>query len=168
MPAIPKHISGSSRYDRARYACVGVTRQTLIAIEHVLADVLGRPPDQPVFHKGVYFGLYEIVMDVIGVALIVGCAMFLYRRWRGVGSFARGPVDAVLLLLLIVIGVSGYLLEGLRIIHAQTPLPGLSPIGYLFARAFGAPVPGVVDGATVGGTVGVLDVGEDVGGVVGV
>ena len=64
--------------------------------------------------------------------------MFLYRRWRGEGSFARSPADVGILVLLLVIGVSGYVLEGLRIIHAETPLPGLSPIGYLFARAFSA------------------------------
>src|SRR5262245_65167449 len=67
---------------------------TLIAIEHVLADLLGRAPDDPVFHKGIYFGVYEIVMDVFGIALIVGCAMFLYRRGRNEGSFARSPADS--------------------------------------------------------------------------
>src|SRR5262245_51460715 len=67
---------------------------TLIAIEHVLADLLGRTPDNPVFHKGIYFGVYEIVMDVFGIALIVGCAMFLYRRGRNEGSFARSPADS--------------------------------------------------------------------------
>ena len=36
---------------------------TLIAIEHVLADLLGREPTNPVFHKGVYFGVYELVTD---------------------------------------------------------------------------------------------------------
>src|SRR5215468_1762602 len=28
---------------------------TLICVEHVLADLLGRAPGDPVFHKGVYF-----------------------------------------------------------------------------------------------------------------
>jgi hypothetical protein len=54
----------------------------LICIEHFAADVLGREPTQPVFHKGVYFGVYEIVMDTFGDAMIIGCAMFLIRRWR--------------------------------------------------------------------------------------
>src|SRR5829696_576153 len=30
---------------------------TLVGIEHVFADVLGRAADNPVFHKGVYFGV---------------------------------------------------------------------------------------------------------------
>ena len=62
--------------------------------------------------------------------------MFLVRRWRGVGSFAKGPADAATLVLLILIGVTGYVVEGLRIIREQTPSPGLSPIGYLSAVAF--------------------------------
>jgi Fe-S oxidoreductase/nitrate reductase gamma subunit len=109
---------------------------TLIAIEHVLADLLGRGPENPVFHKGVYFGIYEITMDAFGLALIAGCVMFLVRRLRGVGSFARGPADIGILLALIAIGLTGYLVEGLRIIHAQTPLPALSPVGYFCAAVF--------------------------------
>jgi Fe-S oxidoreductase len=62
--------------------------------------------------------------------------MFLARRIRGVGSFARSPADVAILLLLIAISVSGYLIEGLRIIREQTPLPGLSPVGYACAVAF--------------------------------
>ena len=42
---------------------------TLIAIEHVLADLLGRAPTDPVFHKGIYFGIFELVTDTFGVAL---------------------------------------------------------------------------------------------------
>jgi Fe-S oxidoreductase/nitrate reductase gamma subunit len=111
---------------------------TLIAIEHLLADALGREPENPLFHKGVYFGVYEIVMDVFGLALISGCVMFLVRRWRNVGSFARSPADVGILIALVAISITGYLVEGLRIVFAQTPLPGLSPVGYLCARLFAA------------------------------
>jgi Fe-S oxidoreductase/nitrate reductase gamma subunit len=109
---------------------------TLISVEHLLASALGRAPNDPVFHKGVYFGVYEFVMDIAGVALITGCVMFLIRRWRGRGSFARSPADIGILIALIAIGLTGFLVEGLRIIHAQTPMPGLSPIGYACALAF--------------------------------
>src|SRR3954468_10241275 len=109
----------------------------LICIEHVLADLLGRAPGDPVFHKGMYFGFYELVMDTFGLAFLAGCFMFLGRRIRGIGSFARGPTDMATLILLIAIGVSGYIIEGLRIIREQTPSPGLSPVGYLCALGFG-------------------------------
>jgi Fe-S oxidoreductase/nitrate reductase gamma subunit len=122
---------------------------TLIAIEHLLADALGRESDNPLFHKGVYFGVYEIVMDVFGLALIAGCVMFLVRRARGVGSFARSPADVGILVALIAISITGYLVEGLRIVDAQTPLPGLSPIGYACALAI---VAAGVNVATAAGT----------------
>ena len=77
---------------------------TLVAIEHVLADLLGREPTNPVFHKGVYFGVYELVTDTFGVALLVGCTMFLVSPVAGRGSFARTPADVGMLVLLIVIG----------------------------------------------------------------
>jgi Fe-S oxidoreductase/nitrate reductase gamma subunit len=109
---------------------------TLIAVEHLAAAALGREPNNPVFHKGLYFGVYEFVMDVAGVALLTGCVMFLIRRWQGRGSFARSTADVAILLSLVAIGVTGFLVEGLRIIHVQTPLPALSPIGYACAMAF--------------------------------
>ena len=109
---------------------------TLVAIEHVLADLLGREANDPVFHKGVYFGVYELTMDAFGVAFLVGCTMMLVRRLRVGGSFARSPADVGILVLLIAIGVTGYVVEGLRIVLADTPLPGLSPVGYIAARLF--------------------------------
>ena len=111
---------------------------TLVCIEHVLADLLGREADNPVFHKGVYYGGYELVTDSFGVAFLLGCAMFLVRRLRAEGSFARSGADVGILVLLIAIGVTGYVVEGLRIILAATPFPGLSPVGYLAARLFQA------------------------------
>src|SRR3954454_3760510 len=109
---------------------------TLISVEHWLAAAMGRDSSHPVFHKGVYFGAYEFVMDVAGIALIAGCLMFLSRRWCNRGSFARSPADVGILLVLIAISVTGYFVEGLRIINAQTPLPGLSPVGYACGAAF--------------------------------
>lgn len=111
---------------------------TLVCVEHVFADLMGRAPGNPVFHKGIYFGVYEVVMDIFGIALIAGCLMFLVRRWRGEGSFGRTPADVAILIVLAVIGITGYFVEGLRIIYAQTPMPGLSPVGYLCARGFAA------------------------------
>lgn len=118
----------------------------LVAVEHVLADLLGREPNNPVFHKGVYFGVYELTLDAFGIAFLAGCVMFLVRRLRARGevgappgdrpSFGRTPADVALLGLLIAIGVTGYIVEGLRIILADTPLPGLSPVGYIVARLF--------------------------------
>ena len=92
---------------------------TLIGIEHCLADLLGREPDDPVFHKGVYFGIYELVIGHLRRRVprrLRRC--FSAGGCAATGSFARSPADVGMLVLLIAIGVTGYVVEGLRIIHA--------------------------------------------------
>jgi Fe-S oxidoreductase/nitrate reductase gamma subunit len=107
---------------------------TLIAIEHVLAGLLGRAPHDPVFHHGVYYAVFEILMDTFGMAFLVGCVLFGKRRLRLPPSVAHHPTDWVVLALLFAIGVTGFFLEGLRIVVAQTPMPGLSFVGLAVAR----------------------------------
>jgi Fe-S oxidoreductase/nitrate reductase gamma subunit len=117
----------------------------LIAVEHVAASVAGRQPDDPLFHKGTYFAIYELVMDIFGLALLVGCSWFLLRRASLAGdktgsaaSIGRHWTDRLLLTALLLIGLSGYLVEGLRILWAATPEPGYSPAGLLAAEGFQA------------------------------
>lgn len=113
----------------------------LIAVEHVLADLLAREPTNPLFHKGAYYAVYEVTLDLFGLALLAGTTIFMLRRLRAGGSFARSAPDWIILASFLVIGLSGYLLEGLRIIHAETPMPGFSFVGYVVAkgcRALGA------------------------------
>lgn len=106
----------------------------LIAIEHLLADLLGRPPNHPVFHYGLYYILYEFILDTFGLALIVGCVIFLWRRMARPASLDQRPLDVVVLLCLLFLGVSGYVVEGLRILVADTQQPGCSFVGLGVAR----------------------------------
>ncbi|MSU20349.1 MAG: 4Fe-4S dicluster domain-containing protein [Pedosphaera sp.] len=106
----------------------------LIAVEHVLASLLGRGPKDPVFHKGLYFAVYEPVMELAGLALLVGCVLFACRRWKRPPEIGHESRDWLLLSLLVTIGVTGFMLEGLRILREQTPLPGLSFVGAIFAQ----------------------------------
>ena len=108
----------------------------LIAVEHILADMSGREPTNPLFHKGLYYAIYEVTLDAFGLVFLAGCTMFLVRRMRRPASIGHNAADYVILLTLIFIGVSGYVIEGLRIIHAQTPTPEVSFVGLLFARLF--------------------------------
>jgi Fe-S oxidoreductase/nitrate reductase gamma subunit len=112
----------------------------LIAIEHTLAELLGREPGNPVFHKGVYYAAFEVVLDAAGLAFLSGCAYFLVRRLNPPRALGRDRRVTVLLGLLLAIGATGYVVEGLRILHARTPLPGFSFVGYLTALPLGAVV----------------------------
>lgn len=109
---------------------------TLLAVEHFLASLLGRQAAEPVFHKGLYYIGYEIVLDAFGIALLVGCVLFAVRHVKRPKSVRHGPLDWFVLATFFVIGVSGYLVEGLRILHEQTPQPHYSFVGNLLARMF--------------------------------
>ena len=108
---------------------------TLIAIEHVLAGLLGRPAHTPVFHFGVYYAIFEFTMDTFGIAFLIGIGYFAHRRRNLPTSVSHDKLDWVVLASLFAIGVSGYVVEGLRIVHESPHMPAVSPIGWGFAKA---------------------------------
>jgi Fe-S oxidoreductase/nitrate reductase gamma subunit len=109
---------------------------TLIAIEHLLAAALGREAHNPVFHKGAYYAVFEVVMDSFGIAFLIGVVLFAWRRLKPPRSLGHNVADWLILVLLLAIGTTGYLIEGLRIIYEQTHLPGFSFVGLACARAW--------------------------------
>ena len=108
----------------------------LIAVEHYAAALVGREPANPLFHKGIYFAVFEFVLDTAGLALLAGCVWFIGRRLRGESSIGHNGLDWLVLGTLVLLGVTGYLAEGLRIIREQTPQPGFSYVGLGVARVF--------------------------------
>ena len=111
---------------------------TLIGIEHILASLLGRGAGDPVFHQGLYYAVYEPVLELAGLALLAGCGFFAYRRWQRPPEIGHESRDWLVLGLFVVIGVTGYVLEGLRIVREDTPWPWLSFVGALVANGFRA------------------------------
>jgi Fe-S oxidoreductase/nitrate reductase gamma subunit len=109
---------------------------TLLSIEHGLAVLLGRPAGEPVFHKGVYFAIYELVSDAFGLVLLAGCVLFIIRRLKPPASLGHNWTDWAILATLVILDISGYMLEGLRILDEQTRYPGFSFVGLLAARLF--------------------------------
>jgi Fe-S oxidoreductase/nitrate reductase gamma subunit len=107
---------------------------TLLAIEHALAVSLGRAARDNVFHKGIYYAAYELVMDTFGLAFVAGSVIFLIRRLRPPKSLGQSGLDWYVLLTFAVLGVTGYLVEGLRIIREQTAWPWFSYVGCLCAK----------------------------------
>jgi len=108
----------------------------LIGIEHYGAALMGRKATEPLFHKGVYFVIYEITLDTFGLLMIGGAVWFARRRMGGESSMEHRTADWLVLTSLIVLGVTGYLIEGLRIIRESTPMPGISYVGYGCAKLF--------------------------------
>ncbi len=72
------------------------------------------------FHRGWYYLIYELIMDVFGVAFCLGCALAIYRRLCArPASLGHNRRDYLLLGVLLSIGLSGFLLEGLRLKYSQ-------------------------------------------------
>ncbi len=94
---------------------------TLLAINHW----------SPVkFHYGTYFLAYEFTLDVFGAFFLVGLLMAIGRRYlRRPTSVGNESGDAYLLFLLLIITVTGFLLEGARIALQPHEWDLFSPVG---------------------------------------
>lgn len=107
---------------------------TLLEIDHLAAIV----SQDLSFHRGAYYLVYEFTLDVFGMLFLAGCSYFLWRRWRRPASVGHPTLDWWVLAVFIAIGLTGYLLEGLRMVWQQPQ--GLaarcSPVGLWIARGF--------------------------------
>lgn len=89
----------------------------LIFVEHDLLRFFGIT-----FLHGPFYLAYEAILDTAGLALLAGVAWAFYRRLRpGSGRLRSRPADLLLLTTLAYLGLSGFLLEGIRL--AVQPVP---------------------------------------------
>src|SRR4029453_654164 len=85
------------------------------------------------FHHGWYYLIYELTMDVFGVAFIVGCLLAMYRRaFRRKASLGHNRSDWWLLGILLLLAITGFAVEALRIHYTQVqpPVAHWSTIGW--------------------------------------
>jgi len=91
-----------------------------------------------VYKGGFYLGL-TLLMDLGGLAAIIGIVMAYYRRYvLKPDGLDNQSDDAYSLHLLLLIIITGFFMEGLRIAATQDPWAVWSPVGMLFATVFGA------------------------------
>jgi Fe-S oxidoreductase/nitrate reductase gamma subunit len=86
------------------------------------------------FHRGWYYLIYELTMDVFGAAFIMGCLLAMYRRaFQRKPSVGHNKSDWWLLGLLLSLGVTGFAVEALRMhyTHVQPWLAHWSTVGWL-------------------------------------
>lgn len=97
------------------------------------------------FLKGTIYVVYELVLDILGLLLIVGIGMAVYRRYivrparlqnMPVQSLSRD--DAYVIVVLSLIIITGYLVEGLRIAVVKPDWAPWSPVGNALAAMFTA------------------------------
>lgn len=104
---------------------------TLVAIDH---DIL--KPLRARLLVGDFYLFYEVSLDAFGILLIAGLSLALYRRAYAKPKRLGYRTEYVaILVLLLFIGVSGYLLEGIRI-YVRSPAWGhYSFVGAVVAAA---------------------------------
>ncbi|HLB07807.1 MAG TPA: (Fe-S)-binding protein, partial [Alphaproteobacteria bacterium] len=124
---------------------------SIITVEYEITE----PLFGVTFWHGPFYLVFSLVLDLAGVALIVGLLLMMWRRarfrlpkldyvrrYRG-ESGLRPPAkfwtreDWVFASVLVLIALTGFLQEGVRIRMDEPPWEVWSPVGWLIAKAFG-------------------------------
>ena len=86
------------------------------------------------FHKGAYYLAYELTFDLLGLLFVFGVGWALFRRFfRKPPSLTQDTSDVWTLVLLLLVCLTGYLLEGARIGNTGShEWAAWSPVGYAF------------------------------------
>lgn len=95
----------------------------------------------PLFSKkilhGSFYLFYSLLLDIFGLLTVGGMAMVLYQRYfLKPRRLDNRPSDLILLLLMLIVLVTGFFVEGLRINMMHTPWELWEPGGWLIGKAF--------------------------------
>lgn len=89
-----------------------------------------------------YLYFMSLGLDMAGLAAIIGIVMAIIRRYvLRPGRLDNKPDDAWSLILILVILITGFVLEGLRIAATRQPWDVWSPVGWLIAGWLGPAAP---------------------------
>ena len=125
------------------------------AILTVDTDIVGIFAPEYHFFWGPFYIVYSLVLDVLGLAMVVGLGAMAWRRLRfhrpefdyrrvdiapaTSSRTAYSAGDWIFLGWLFTLGVTGFVVEGVRIVASGYPwFEVLSPVGMVLARGFGA------------------------------
>ena len=87
--------------------------------------------------RGNFYRIYELVLDVFGILFLIGLLLAMVVRARKKRPrLKNGLADQAFLLLLFLIGVGGYIIEGIRLAETQVTHALWSPVGYGLAVLF--------------------------------
>lgn len=104
------------------------------------------------FYRGDFYSIYKFVLDTLGSVFLVGLIAMMVRRFsfrlpqlnykrvdRPAGSYDRRPYkvgDSIFIGSLVLLGITGFLLEASRIAHDQPITMVWSPVGSLFSKLY--------------------------------
>jgi nitrate reductase gamma subunit len=85
------------------------------------------------FLEGGIWLLFSLVLDLAGFMLLVGIGFGLYRKYIGKPErMVKSAQDGILLGLLLLVVISGFLVEGIRIAVLNPPAADWSPVGFIW------------------------------------
>jgi nitrate reductase gamma subunit/ferredoxin len=88
------------------------------------------------FLRGWFYLLYEAALDLFGVLFLIGAGLAIADRLPGrrIARLLSKPADSAMLGLLFVIGISGFVLEALRLAITLPAHGGWSFVGYALGQ----------------------------------
>ena len=114
------------------------------ATEFHIAEPLGWA-----FLRGAFYLVFSFLMDLFGLAVLIGVLLAIYRRYVQrpdrlgyQGKPDNTPDDALALLLILGIIVTGFVIEALRLHVTKPPWEYWSFVGWFLANAFAGLDPG--------------------------
>ncbi|MGD9091993.1 MAG: heterodisulfide reductase-related iron-sulfur binding cluster [Anaerolineales bacterium] len=113
----------------------GVTIQVIGTAINLMQMALFIPFVELPFPRGNGYLLYELIMDLAGIAILVGVVLAAYRR-----TFTRPKTldtswdDVYILIMLALIPIMGFTLESLRLLSVSPEWARWSPIGFILAN----------------------------------
>src|SRR5215208_4379034 len=105
------------------------------------------------FYQGAFYVAYKLIINLFGLLFIIGLLMALWRRYgHGLPKFRRSLTDDALVLgLLLALGLTGFLLQALRLAATRDPNAPVHWVSYPLAVALSGVNPAAlqaVHGAT--------------------
>jgi len=135
-----RHKLGGGMHLLIMWGCIVLfVGTTIVAIEYDLFHkIMGK---EHFILQGWFFLVFEFVTDLFGVLLVVGLGVALVRRYiLNRPQLKHQSVDWILPVLLLIIGLTGFVVEGFRLAANAADLgyvSGWSPAGALFAGMVG-------------------------------
>jgi heterodisulfide reductase subunit C/nitrate reductase gamma subunit len=85
--------------------------------------------------RGWFYLFYELTLDLFGVLFVIGVGLAIVNRLPlgKIGRLRTTTADRVMLLLMLVIGISGFVLEAIRLAITTPGHGGWSFVGFSFA-----------------------------------
>src|SRR5919199_3814358 len=89
------------------------------------------------FYQGAFYVAYKIVINLFGLLFIIGLLMAVWRRYgQGLSKFRRNLTDdAVVLGILLFLGLTGFLLQALRLAGTRDDAASIHWVSYPIALA---------------------------------